>query len=233
MRNPVSVSYVQDPRLEAWRDEINELRKKLIGILKNVLDETEYKLDQSHKWFHMYYPSSKPAIAPTAIGNVIHAVDSYCRNVYGLDTALILPRLRTLMDPDTRNQLSTAHDQLALIEWLLLSIITICSLGTIIAVSTHHIILAAILWLLILPASWYILHRAALAAALDYATVLRLVFDRERGKVFNMLGLSLPSSMDQSQEKSLWEQLEQWLEYGEPPGKYTLNLGDSSNETKE
>ncbi len=233
LRHPVSVSYVQDPRLEAWRDEINELRKKLIGILKNVLDETEYKLDQSHKWFHMYYPSSKPAIAPTAIGNVIHAVDSYCRNVYGLDTALILPRLRTLMDPDTRNQLSTAHDQLALIEWLLLSIITICSLGTIIAVSTHHIILAAILWLLILPASWYILHRAALAAALDYATVLRLVFDRERGKVFNMLGLSLPSSMDQSQEKSLWEQLEQWLEYGEPPGKYTLNLGDSSNETKE
>ncbi len=233
LRHPVNVSYVQDPQLEAWRDEINELKKKLIGFLKDILDKTEYKLDQTHKWFHMYYPSNKAAIAPTAIGNAIHAVDSYCQNVYGLDTALILPRLQTLMGSDTRNQLSTAHDQLALIEWLLLAIITICSIGTIIALSTLHIILASILWLLILPASWCILQRAALAAALDYATALRLAYDRERGKVLSMLGLSLPSSMDQSQEKSLWEQVEQWLEYGEPPGKYRLNLGDSSNEAKE
>jgi len=232
-RHPVNILYVQDPQLEAWRDEINELKKTLIGILKRILDETEYKLSQSHKWFHLYYPSSEAAIAPTGIGNVIHAVDSYCQNVYGLDTALILPRLQTLMSPDIRKQLSTAHDQLALIEWLLLAIITICSIGTILALSTGHVLLAAILWLLILPASWYILQRAALAAALDYATTLRLVYDRERGKVISMLGLSRPSSMDQSQEKSLWRQVEQWLEYGEPPGKYTLNLGGSSNETKE
>ena len=229
IRHPEEVSATHKPDLHAWHNRIDACRTKLMHILKKKLTEIEYKLDQRHKWFQLYYPATEPAIAPTALGNVIRAVDSYCKNMYGLDTALVLPRLQAVMEKDTRHQLSTAHDQLALIEWMLLAITVIFCFGTLLAVSTLHYYFAIMLWLLLIP-GWFVLQKAALAAALDYATVLRLAFERERGKVINKLGFSLPKNLDE--EKALWERVEQWWNYGKPPGNYTINSDSGGGNEK-
>lgn len=171
-------------------------------------------------------------MAPTAIGNVLHAVDSYCDRLYGLDIALVLPRLQAVMEESTRDQLTKAHDQLELFEWLYLGSIAVGTIGTFVAFHVQHYLLALLLWFLVLPVPRFILYPAALKAALDYAAALRLAVDNERGRIISKAGFSLPSPTNQEQEKALWKQIQRWWAYGNAPGDYTLTMEGASSDTK-
>lgn len=230
LRNALATSSDEQVQLAAWRKEVNDYRNKWIRLLQDAFKEIEYRIDQNQKAFSLYYPSSIEKVASTPIGNVFQAVDSYCDDLYGLDTVLVLPRLQTVMTQSTRDLLTKAHDQLALFEWLYLGSIFTGVVGTILSATTHHYFLALLLWLLTLPLAQLIFYPPAFMAALDYAAALRLTFDRERGKVISMVGFSLSSPIDQEQEKALWKQIQQWWVYGTPPGNYTLTMEGSSSE---
>lgn len=230
LRNAPATSSDEQVQLAAWRKEVNDYRNKWIRLLQDAFKEIEYRIDQNQKAFSLYYPSSIEKVASTPIGNVFQAVDSYCDDLYGLDTVLVLPRLQTVMTQSTRDLLAKAHDQLALFEWLYLGSIFTGVVGTILSALTHHYLLALLLWLLALPLAQLIFYPSAFMAALDYAAALRLTFDRERGKVISMVGFSLSSPIDQEQEKALWKQIQQWWVYGTPPGNYTLNMEGMSSE---
>jgi hypothetical protein len=216
---------------ENWLRQVNVNWNGWIRLLDDAYKEIEYRIDQHKKIFSLYYPSTIERIAPTAIGNVVHAVDSYCDDLYGLDIALVLPRLQAVMEERTRDQLTKAHDQLELFEWLYLGSIVTGIIGTVLAFHAQHYLLALLLWFLVLPVPRFILYPVALRAALDYAAALRLAIDRERGKIISMAGFSLPSPTNQEQEKALWNQIQQWWAYGTPPGDYTLTTEGASSDT--
>ena len=205
LRISLSTTEANKLRLGIWRVQINDYRIRWINdLLGNALSELIYRVDQSNRSLHLYYPIKASAIAPTAIGNVFRAVDSYCDTMYGLDTGLVLPRLQVVMEQKTLNKLSKAHDQLALLEWLYLGTFVIGVVGTLITCLTHHYLLAIILWFLVLPIPQLILYPAALMSAVDYALALRLAYDRERGKVIKLMGLSLPTpTKSETRESSL------------------------------
>ncbi len=218
-------------QLKDWRSTANNYRNGWIRLLGDAFQEMEYRIDQHQKAFYLYYPATREQVAATAIGNVFRAVESYCEKLYGLDLALVLPRIQIVMEQDTRDQLTKAHDQLALLEWLYLSSTTIGIIGTTLAFFHQSYWFALLLWLLVLPVPHFLLYPAALAAALDYAAALRLAVDRERSKVIAQAGFSLPSPTNQEQEKELWKQIQQWWIYGASPGNYTLKGTSSEQNT--
>src|SRR5581483_9363544 len=216
---------------EKWLLQVNAYRNGWISLLRDAYKEIEYRIDQHKKTFPLYYPATPEKVAPTAIGNVFHAVDSYCDKLYGLDIALVLPRLQVVMEENTRDQLTKAHDQLELFEWLYLGSIVVGLIGSLMAFHAQHYLLALLLWLLVLPVPRIILYLAALKAALDYADALRLAVDYERGKIISQAGFSLPSPTNQEQERELWNQIQQWWVYGTPPGDYILTMEGTSSDT--
>lgn len=220
-----------DENRASWLQQVNDYRNGWIRLLSEAYKEIEYRIDQQKKSFSLYYPSTIERVAPTRIGNVFHAVDAYCDDLYGLDIALVLPRLQGVMEDSTRDQLTKAHDQLELFEWLSLGSIMTGICGTLLASQAQHYLLAVLLWLLVLPVPRFILYPVAVRAALDYATALRLAVDRERGKILKMAGFALSSPTNQQQEKTCWNQIQQWWAYGTPPGEYTLIMEGTDGDT--
>ena len=210
---------------------INDYRYKWILLLQETYNELEYRIDKHKKTFFLYYPATIDRIAPTAIGNVFSAVDSYCDRLYGIDIALVLPNLQAVMADGTRDQLTKAHEQLELFEWLYLGSIAVGLIGTLMACYAQHYLLALVLWTLVLPIPRLVLYQAALKAALDYAAALRLAIDTERGKIIEQAGFSLPSPTSQEQEKALWKKIQQWWMYGISPGDYTLPMEGAKHDT--
>lgn len=204
-----------------WWSQFAEQRMRWIELLDQAQSELVYRVEQEYKAFSLYYPSAQSAVTSTAIGNVFRAVDSYGKMLYGLDTALVLPRLQVVMEKETREQLGKAHEQLALLEWLCLSSFAIGIMGSIIALYTQHYKLASLLLcqMLLIP---FLLHPALVSSALDYAIALRLAYDRERGKVIAMMGITLPATIDQEREKATWQSIQEWWEYGQAPGNYEI-----------
>ena len=85
-------------QLEDWRSKANNYRNGWIRLLGEVFLEMEYRIDQHQKAFYLYYPATREKVAATAIGNVFRAVDSYCEKLYGLDLALVLPRMQIVIE---------------------------------------------------------------------------------------------------------------------------------------
>ncbi len=220
-------------RLEEWRRQVNDYRNKWIRLLQNAFNEMQCRVDQNQKAFLLYYPSTLEKVAPTAIGNVFRAADSYCDMLYGLDSALVLPRLQAVMEQSIRTQLSKAHAQLAQLEWLYLGSVSIGLIGTLLALFSHHYLLALLLWFLVFPIPQLFIYAAAVSSALDYAAALRLAVDCERGKVISMLGFSPVSPTDQEQEKALWKRIQQWWVYGASPANDTTIANRSESNEKD
>lgn len=221
---------IREEQRANWLLLVNVYWNGWIRLLDDAYKEVRYRIDQQKNSFSLYYPSTIERVAPTSIGNVFHAVDAYCDDLYGLDIALVLPRLQAVMEDSTRDQLTKAHDQLELFEWLYLGSIVTGVGGTLLAFHAQHYLLAVLLWLLVLPVPRFILYPVAVRAALDYATALRLAVDRERGKILKMAGFTLPSPTNQQQEKACWNRLQQWWAYGTPPGDYALITEGASSD---
>jgi hypothetical protein len=212
----------------ALRSRARDLSRRFNDILKRAFDEVEYRLDQERKQFRLYYPRDGAAVAPTAIGNVMRAVDSFADRLYGLDATLVLPRLQAVMGADALERLRNAQERMELLQWGCIGALVVRFVGTpIMAKVGEQPLPALLIWVSALLVAW-LLYRAALQAALGYAEALRLSFDYERGKVLEWLGISVPEPVNKTQEVKIWSNVQQWWEYGKAPNNYTLNTEDNT-----
>lgn len=216
----------------AQKERISQLENRIAPILRDADSEALYRFDQQTKQFQSFYPQEAVAVAPTSIGNVLRAVDSYCNQVYGIDTALLLPRLQVVLDIPTLQQLQNAQDQVQLLEWTWLGVMTVGVVGTVMNLLAAQLVLAFLLALIAFPLAALVVYPAAVGATVRYAESLRLAFDSERGKVLDMLGIDPPSEIDQDAERQLWGHIATWLQYGSYPAKYQIQRSGSNSPTK-
>jgi hypothetical protein len=217
-------------RAEPFRDllkRVESCRNKFANVLYQALPKVEIRRAQASRHHWTDYPRESAQVAGTSIGNVLRAVDSYGHELYGLDTELVLPRLQPVMEKEGLERLRTARERLELLEWSCIGVITIGIVGTIIAALGGRALLALLIWTLAFPIAWWVLHPALFSAALGYAQELRAVLDRDRGRVLEALGLSLPSPTTQEQERLLWERVGRWWDDGTAPDAYRVRIVSS------
>lgn len=224
----VRESYKGPDRLKLV-NRVSKNRLELITLLKDGFEAVEHRIDRIRQYQRLYYPYDPNMLAPTAIGNIFRALDSYCNDLYGLDATLVLPRLRGVLEKPTLDMLSAAEERLALLQWSWLGVFTIGLLGGSILALGNILLWGLAIWVVALLLVVFVIYPAAVAAALDYAQTLRVAFDRERGKVLDAIGIGdqVPVTVSTKLEKALWQKAGEWWQYGRAPGEYKL-MGSSA-----
>jgi hypothetical protein len=137
-----------------------------------------------------YPPASAPGeFQATTLGNVLHVATRYPRTRYGIDAAIVWPRLYTVLPDTWTATLGTIRGTLG----LHLTLATILALlGPAAAV---YLLVASGPWWLVLAWYWgcaaaaWAAYRAALTSARAYATYTAVTFDTYRLELRTKLGL--------------------------------------------
>lgn len=183
-------------------------------------DEQEQKVRWAAWSLTRRYPSVK-YLQPTALGNILEAIQESIYDKYGLDAVVTWPHLYPLLPEKLTNVLTEQRTQFDIA-------IRFCVVFLVAALVSAGLLFKHGWWILI-PALCFVLswisYRAAIVAALVYGDSYRAAFDLHRFDLLTTLHLQLP--LDRDSEKSENEKLSTFLleggdgkfQYVHPPPK--------------
>ena len=153
---------------------------------------------------HYPPPTHLGAMMPTQLGNVLRAAEIYPYERYGLDAAIIWPRLRPLLKPETIALLADRKTSMT----FMLSMSLLAALFSLIwcpalAVWTNRwdlFLLSALGW----PLAWFC-YQSALQSAVAYGEQLRATFDLHRHELLKALKREVPTDLHAEQRE--WKRL--------------------------
>jgi hypothetical protein len=157
-------------------------------------------------------PFSYEDVAPTKLGNVLRAAETYPKKRYGADAMRVWPRLYHLLPAELRTSAEEAQQAM---EFLLVVAFLAGLFGPL---ATVYLMLleASTLW--VLAASLgpavvaYAAYLGALAPAGLYADDIRTAFDAHRMRLLE--ALQVPRPVTVAEERRTWEQLVGRLDRG-------------------
>jgi hypothetical protein len=134
-------------------------------------------------------------VRATNLGNIMAAAEEDAGSPYGLDSRVVLPRLELLLPPSAEKELSSRRDDLVFAS-------RFCATLLLTAVVSAGMLARYGLWLLI-PATAAVFaslsYRNAVAAAVAYGEMLRVVFGLYRFLIYEAFHWPLPESPDEEQ----------------------------------
>ncbi len=158
--------------------------------------------------FRVRYPSDPKRLKATAFGNRLAAAEDRAGTVYGLDAAVIWPRLYVVLDQQCRMLVDDSRNQVDVAVRLTIS-------GYICAgVSASLLILSGwqVLWALVPLVIGVMAHAGAHQAATAYGRALQVAFDLNRFSLLESLHLKKPRCL--ATERQTNQQLSTLLSQG-------------------
>jgi hypothetical protein len=200
-----------------WTGPLTPLRK----ARENVHAKRQKPLKEGGLMAELYfrYPISSKKVMATRLGNVLSASEEYPHARYGADALLVWPRLYPLLPEAVVTLVAQSRGAL---EFLLV-------LSTLAA--TFALASGAYLQVVSGPVALYVAcvlggslvaataYRASLAAAEQYAEIVRSAFDSYRFDVLTAMHLPLPD--DRARERAQWTAINMLIEQNKPiAGEY-------------
>ena len=146
------------------------------------------------------YPPMELPVAPTALGNVLTAIEHACGKRHGLDVVVVWPRLYPLLDPETKAPVDHHRDAMdAACCMSLIAVVTSLVAVVLLWQSGFWVLLALVPAVLARVA-----YLAAVQAAFSYGICIDASIDTQRFRLYEALHLPLPDT---------------------PSEEYTLNQG--------
>ena len=157
------------------------------------------------------FPDDLDAIRPTALGNVLTAMETRAGQQYGWDAVVTWPRLYPLLSPDVRAVVDGQRDRLdALARLAMTSAATALLTVVLLSGSGWWVLVAAI------PAVVARLaYIGAVHSAMSYGEAVTVAFDLHRFDLLTQLHLPLPA--DIGQERKIASQVSLMWRQGVPP----------------
>lgn len=138
------------------------------------------------------YPLEEHLIRPTALGNVLAAMEDTAGRPYGLDAVAAWPRLYPLLAPAVKSIVDDRRDSLdAAARLAVTGAITAVAAAVLLSGTGWWLLLAAVPALIAVAA-----YRGAVEAALAYAEAVHVCFDLHRFDLLRALHLPLPADRD-------------------------------------
>jgi hypothetical protein len=160
-----------------------------------------------------HYPKEEENVAPTALGNVLNAINSYLWNRYHIDMTALWPHMKAVMGSD--KTLGTSIDnEKATLDFLV-------SLTFLLLLFTVEVILVqffffrqglAVLWALLPLLLAYIVYQATVRQARTWGDVVQLAFDTHRDDLRKLLNVRPFKSV--KDENNVWHGVSSWLLWG-------------------
>jgi len=174
------------------------------------------------------YPAAHHLLRPTALGNVLAAMDDRAGRTYGLDAVIAWPRLYPVLGEHVRALVDDRRDTLDAAVRM-----------TATMAPTALIALALLAWsgwwmtLALLPLAIAVLaYHAAVQAALAYAEAVHVAFDLHRADLLTALRMNLPAR--QETEKTLNEHWCDLWRQGIPlPATLEYTTADNGNPARQ
>lgn len=191
-------------RLRNRRVELYEKRWKWLAERARVAPEPE----ASEIWAELltFYPPPNHLnrMMPTRLGNILRAAEIHPYDRYGIDAAVIWPRLRPLLGPETMALLEDRKTTMAfMLSVALLSALFSLLWCPVLALSSNRwdlFLLCALGW----PLAW-LCYEGAVQSAVAYGEQLRATFDLHRRDLLRALDRPLPA--DAEAERREWLRL--------------------------
>ena len=203
--------WVQVPLLQAlyWpRVRFHQSRCRFLWHKAQESDPSERQ--ERVSYLLSYYPplGSLDRCLPTAFGNVMRAVEIYPYERYGIDPAIIWPRLISVLKPDVVTAIEEsllARDKLIVLSMhsAILTMIWCPWLGLLGSDQTLFL-LALLGW----PLAWFF-YKAALQNAIRYGDRIKTLFDLYRHDLLRALNRPIPG--DLRDERKEWLRLGRFL----------------------
>lgn len=152
-------------------------------------------------------PTQLELMMPTRLGNIHRAIEIYPMERYGIDSAVIWPRLRPLLPEAVAAALGesrTGIDALLLLRLLGVVFGTVWPVIFLITGPRWMVVLLALL-------GWGVAalaYRSALASTIAYGEMVRVAFDLYRHLLLKILDLPVPATL--ADEQLLWDDLAQF-----------------------
>ncbi|NKE62629.1 hypothetical protein FXN61_40250 [Lentzea sp. PSKA42] len=145
------------------------------------------------------FPHHEHLVRPTALGNVLTAMEDQAGRPYGLDAVVVWPRLYPLLGEQVRAVVADRRDSMDLAARLSVT------LGLTAVVSAVLLYRAG--WWLLLPVGLLLAarlaYRGCVQAALAYGEAVEAAFDLHRFDLYQALHLPLPDDIDAEKKDNL------------------------------
>ena len=158
-------------------------------------------------------PTHLDKMMPTRLGNILRAAEIYPYERYGIDAAVIWPRLRPLLKPEVMALLEDRKTTLTfMLSMSLLSALFPLIWCPVLALWTNR-------WDLFLPCAlgWplaWLCYQNALQSALAYGEQLRATFDLYRHDLLKALNRPVPATLEE--ERKEWLRLSRFFQRNLP-----------------
>jgi len=153
-------------------------------------------------------PTHLDKMMPTRLGNILRAAEVYPYERYGIDAAVIWPRLRPLLKPEVIALLEDRKTTLTfMLSTSLLSALFALIWCPVLALWTNRwdlFLLCALGW----PLAW-LCYQNALQSALAYGEQLRATFDLYRHDLLKALNRPVPTTLEK--ERREWLRLSRFF----------------------
>jgi len=158
-------------------------------------------------------PTHLDKMMPTRLGNILRAAEIYPYERYGIDAAVIWPRLRPLLKPEVMALLEDRKTTLTfMLSMSLLSALFSLIWCPVLALWTNRwdlFLLCALGW----PLAW-LCYQNALQSALAYGEQLRAIFDLYRHDLLKALNRPVPATLEE--ERKEWLRLSRFFQRNLP-----------------
>jgi uncharacterized membrane protein len=163
------------------RDEVSDETARQIA-------EAQYRID--------WIPPDKQFVLPTELGNVLYVGETTAASRYGLETNVVMARLRPLLSADMRAELGDKRSQMDAAARL-------CIVAGVATMATIGLLLSRGPWLFLAFAPYllsWVCYRAAVAGAHDFSRTLAAAIDLYHLELFDALHLPRPENLTRELE---------------------------------
>jgi hypothetical protein len=174
-----------------------------------VRAQKQLHVSNAYRAFYFGFPSDKAYLRPTRLGNVLTAAEESPFKLYTMDAVLWWPRLMPLVPDPLRTQIDDAFASLV-------ALLNLCTMFVLFAVGGGSLLLLS-------DDRWWVFavvfggglvaamlcYRVAVVQAVDYGSLVRVVFDLYRHDLIAKLHVPLPKNL--VQEMELWTMLNNWI----------------------
>jgi hypothetical protein len=157
------------------------------------------------------FPSSDRLVRPTALGNVLAALEDDAGREYGLDAVVAWPRLYPLLSDQVRSIVNDRRDTMDTMARMTATM----SISTLVC---GALLIDCPLWwgllALMPPVLAWVSYRSAVAAASGFADAVRVAFDLHRIDLLTALHMAVPK--EHQEQRALGEQWSDYWRQGVP-----------------
>ncbi|QFG22998.1 hypothetical protein [Actinomadura sp. WMMB 499] len=182
--------------LEGQRKRRKKLMDDAVPVGPSPGDAEIQRAGETGHELRRRYPLPDHLLRPTALGNVLTAMEDGAGRAYGIDAVAAWPRLYPLLGERVRQVVDDRRDALDLAARMAVTM-------TFTTAATGVLLLASGPWwlLTLVPAvlAWAS-YQGAVQAALAYTESVAVAFDLHRAELFGALRVALPTTLEKERE---------------------------------